>query len=173
VQEKGCKAIKNFAHNTDTADAITGAGGVISVMVMILSHVRHLGVQAAGCLALQGLCRKHAAELGEGGGIVVVEVMKAHPPDADLQFEGCVVLVMLSANANNLTTIAGIRVVVAAMTAHIRHSGVQQLGCVALAQFSIPFSSVNESHTIAITGAGGIGVVVLAAMTVHTWDLGW
>jgi len=171
VQEKGCKAIANFPHNTDTADDITGAGGVITVMATMSAHVRHLGLQAAGCWALQWLCRNHAAELGEGGIIVVVEAMKAHPLDADLQFEGCVVLAMLAANANNLTTIAGIRVVVVAMTAHIRHSGVQQFGCMVLAQFSDPFANVDESHTIAIAGAGGIGVVVLAAMTAHTWDL--
>jgi len=96
VQEKGCRALWNLAHNlfgnADNAVKIGAWGGVDAIVQAMGWHPGSEGVQENCCGALKKLAvnADNAVKIGAGGGVeAIVQAMGGHPGSGELQRYCC------------------------------------------------------------------------------------
>jgi hypothetical protein len=93
VQEKGCKAMANFARNADNAVKIEAGGGVEAIVQAMGGHRGSDGLQRAGAaLALWSFAAHNTdnkVKIDAGGGVeAIVQAMGGHRGSDGVQV-GC------------------------------------------------------------------------------------
>ena len=150
VQQLGCAALKQIAHDTENQILIFGAGGIQDVINAMRKHKEHAGVQDAGCgvLCNVGVVAGHKEGIAKCGGVgVVLDALREHPKHSAVQKQGLSALRVLAVNeqiALNIASADGIQVVVGAMRTHPANVKVQQRACRALLQIGLSDAGVQR-----------------------------